>query len=52
MFYCSRGNSYVGFLYTEICNSVYANKLHLKNNLQTLHFLLTKNLLAEIIKKH
>lgn len=40
------------FLYTEICNSVYTNKLQLKNNLQILHFLLTKKLLAEIIKKH
>lgn len=40
------------FLYTEICNIVYTNKLQLKNNLQILHFLLTKKLLAEIIKKH
>ena len=40
------------FLYTEICNSVYTNKLCSKNNLQILHFLLTKKLLAEIIKKH
>ena len=40
------------FLYTEICNSVYTNKLQSKNNLQILHFLLTKKLLAEIIKKH
>lgn len=38
------------FLYTEICNSVYTNKLCSKNNLQILHFLLTKKLLAEIIK--
>lgn len=38
------------FLYTEICNSVYINKLQSKNNLQILHFLLTKKLLAEIIK--
>lgn len=52
MFYCSRGNSYVVFLYTEICNSVYINKLQSKNNSQILHFLLTKKLLAEIMKKH
>lgn len=52
MFYCSRGNSCVGFLYTETCNSVYTNKLQSKNNLQILRFLLTKKLLAEIIKKH
>lgn len=40
------------FLYTEICNSVYTNKLCSKNNMQILHFSLTKKLLAEIIKKH
>ena len=40
------------FLYTEICNSVYTIKLQSKNNSQILHFLLTKKLLAEIIKKH
>ena len=44
-------------MYTEICNSVYNNKLQSKNNLQILHSLLTKKLLEsaenyEIVELH